>query len=116
MAMDSYTTQDELFLLMYIAHPAPGSDDFGRMGGAFVVCLLDIEDKTEAHRRAIERIEARGWRAHSLEAAERVTREDVDIERRPYFDQALVEKEVVLFYSWAIDAADSESPAPAHES
>ena len=106
-AMQPASAQDELFLLMYIAHPAPGSDEFGRIGGAFVVCLMDLPSKSAAHQRAVETIEAKGWTAASLEAAEVVQRDDVDEERKPYFDQALIDKEVIVFYPWMIDAPDA---------
>ena len=53
-------------------------------------------------------VDRAGESLRDLRVAEIVQRDDVDDERKPHFDRALVEKEVVVFYSWMIDAPDAD--------
>jgi len=107
----------ELFLVTIEARPAPGSEEFGTMGGSFVNCWIDADDLRTAERRAVALIQTDGWMPHRFEEWSIVTREtytdwepqgDGGPDLRELFDQALTDGEVCLFNNWPVDAPDAD--------
>jgi hypothetical protein len=109
------TKAGELFLLTLEANPGPDSEDYGRVGGAFVNCWVDAADLRTAELRALGLIEKHGWRSHRFESWELVSRETY-VNREPPIDgapdfrelveQAFVDGEVCVFNIWPLDAPD----------
>jgi hypothetical protein len=108
------TSAAELFLVTLEAQPETDSEDYGRVGGAYVNCWVDTAELRTAELRALQLIEANRWRAHRFESWELVSREaydsghpmDADPDVRELIAQAFADGEACAFYTWPIDAAD----------
>ena len=62
-------------------------------------CWIKRDDVDEAVSIARRIIAERGWHSEVLEEARRCTREEFPEEGRQFFDQALTDDEVVVFYT-----------------
>jgi hypothetical protein len=111
------SSPNELFLVTIEARPAPGSEEFGELGGSFVNCWVDADDLRTAERRAVALIQADGWMPHRFEEWSLVTREtyadwepldDGEPDSRELFEQALIDGEVCVFYEWPVDDLDAD--------
>ncbi|HBL29456.1 MAG TPA: hypothetical protein DD490_21700 [Acidobacteria bacterium] len=91
-----------MFLLTFQAVPTPDAKEFHDAGGAYVSCWMQNQDKDDAEERARELIEDYGWEVESLEEGAVVTGADYeeDDEDREFYEQALVEGEVLVFNTW----------------
>jgi hypothetical protein len=87
--------------------PTPESQDFAQFAGAHVNCWLALSAE-QAIVRATELIEGYKWRVDAVEETREVHRSDYEQGSQAllYFEQALVDCEVVVFYTWPNDAAD----------
>ena len=67
-------------------------------------------DRFQAESRARELIGEYGWQVEALEEGAIVTSEsyDEDEEDREFFEQALVEKEVLVFNTWPPESEEEE--------
>jgi hypothetical protein len=111
---------DELFFLILEARPEPGAEDFGSVGGAAVSCWVNADDLRSAELRAVALIEGHGWRPHRFDSWKIVNREtyaDGEVasgdepdgpELRGLAEQAFIDGEVCVFYTWPPDANDAE--------
>ena len=81
------------------AIPHKGSAEQGRFGGALVNCWIKRDDLDEAVSVARRMIAERGWFSEGVEEARYCTREEFPEESRQYFDQALTDDEVLVFYT-----------------
>lgn len=70
-------------------------------GGAMVGCWIKNQTKTNAYLIAKGWIENHGWVSLSLEDQYPVTEEDYKVksEGKRYFEQALIDDEVFVFYT-----------------
>lgn len=106
----------EVFFVSMEASPEPGSDDFGSAGGAFVNCYVDADDLRTAELRSISLIEQHGWQPQRLETWELASAQCANSEpsedggptARELVEQALIEGECCVFYTWPIDAPDAD--------
>ena len=91
-----------MFLLTYLAAPTPDAREFQDSGGAYVSCWIQNQDRQEAEKRATELIEEYGWSVEALQDGSVVTSADYarDDEDREFYEQALVEGEVLVFNTW----------------
>jgi hypothetical protein len=99
-----------LFFFTFLATPTPKAKEFQDAGGAYVSCWIQGGDRYGAEARARELIEEYGWSVEALEEGAVVTREaygegDEDLE---FFEQALVEGEVLVFNTWPRSEEDDE--------
>jgi hypothetical protein len=85
------------------AFPNKSSGERTRYGGAMVNCWIKRDDIEEAVSVARRIIAERGWHSELLEEARRCTREEFPEESRQYFDQALTDDEVLVFYTHPAD-------------
>jgi hypothetical protein len=81
------------------AFPNKSSSGRERRGGALVNCWIKRDDIEEAVSVARRIIAERGWHSEALEEAHHCTREEFPEESRQYFDQALTDDEVLVFYT-----------------
>ncbi len=81
------------------AFPTKGSPDEERYGGALVNCWIKRPDLDEAVSVARRMIAERGWFSEEVEEVRHCTREEFPEESRQYFDQALTDDEVLVFYT-----------------
>ncbi|HYO16520.1 MAG TPA: hypothetical protein VE685_25260 [Thermoanaerobaculia bacterium] len=91
-----------MFFLTFLAVPTPDAKEYLEAGGAYVNCWIQSPDRFQAEERARELIREYGWQVEALEEGAIVTSEsyDEDEEDREFFEQALVEREVLVFNTW----------------
>jgi hypothetical protein len=97
-----------MYLFTFLASPTPDAKEFHEAGGAYVNCWIlgdgggDRSDRDAAELRAKELIEEYGWDVDALEEGAIVSGADYpqDDEDRVFYEQALVEREVLVFNTW----------------
>ena len=110
---------EEVFMVRMLASPEPGCDEFGTFGGAYVNCYVDADDLRTAEIRAISLIQLRGWQPQRFETwqltcidcADDVPANESAPSTRELVEQARVDGECCVFYTWPIDASDTDDPA-----
>ena len=93
MAMHFFTFRSE---------PTPNAQEYAEFEGAYVNCWIRNDSREEAQARAAELIRDYGWTVEALEDSGTVSSEDYqeDDEDREFYEQALVEGEVLVFNTW----------------
>src|SRR5262249_55748849 len=93
-----------LYYFLFHAVPVETNPHTSEHGGAYVNCWIDCPTQKEAERVARELIAQDGWVADKLDEARKVSRSyyDQNPEGRQYFDQALVDGEVLVFHTYPI--------------
>lgn len=99
-----------MFFFTFLATPTPDAKEYEDSGGAYVDCWVQSGDRSEAEARAKELIEEYGWAVEALEAGVTVTSQDYqdDDENREFYEQALMEQEVLVFNTWPRDGEDED--------
>ena len=99
-----------MFHLTFLAVPTPDAQEFHDAGGAYVSCWIQGRERDAAERRARELIQDYGWSVEGLEEGAIVSSADygTDDEDREFYEQALVEGEVLVFNTWPRGADDDE--------
>ena len=99
-----------MYLLTFLSVPTSDAKEFDEAGGAYVSCWIQSGDRYTAEQRARNLIQEYGWSVESLEEGAIVTSADYDRddEDRPYYEQALVEGEVLVFNTWPAGEEDGE--------
>lgn len=82
------------------AKPNTTSAEHARYGGALVNCWIQRSSIVEAVSVARRLIAERDWNFEGLEEARFCTREEFPEAARKYFDQALIDDEVLVFYTY----------------
>ena len=101
-----------MFFFTFLAVPTPDAKEFHDSGGAYVNCWIrgDGSDRYQAEARASDLIKEYGWSVEALEEGAIVNSESYgeDEEDREFFEQALVEGEVLVFNTWPRGEGDEE--------
>ena len=100
-----------MFFFTFLAVPTPDAREFHDSGGAYVNCWIRGDgDRHQAEARASDLIHEYGWSVEALEEGAIVNSEsyDEDDEDREFFEQALVEGEVLVFNTWPRGDEDDE--------
>lgn len=96
-----------MFFYTFLAVPTPDAKEFHDSGGAYVNCWIrsDGSDRHQAEERAKDLIQEYGWSVEALEEGAIVNSGSYgeDDEDREFFEQALVEGEVLVFNTWPRD-------------
>jgi len=115
-----------MFYLRYRALPAVDHPRADRLGEALVCCWIDRPTLAEAGSVARTDIAEQHWRILDREVGEEVTAADYEPgdEAHPYYEQALTDREVFVYYTsprypvyWvtaAVTHADPPETAEAH--
>lgn len=99
-----------MFFFTFLASPTSDAKEFEDSGGAYVNCWIRSDDnelsdrqKAEAHARGL--IQEYGWTVDALEEGAIVTGESYgqDDEDREFYEEALMEGEVLVFNTWPRD-------------
>jgi hypothetical protein len=99
-----------MFYLRFVAHLKDAHPKFHETGGAMVNCwiLRDTLEGAESYARGC--IADEEWCITGLEAAFAVTRETQADEGMQYFEQAEIDREVFVFYTFPLGAQDDGTP------
>ncbi len=99
-----------MFLFTFLAVPTPDAQEFEEAGGAYVNCWILGDDKAAAEQRATQLIEEYGWAVEALEEGAIVSSADYPPgeEDREFYEQALIEREVLVFNTWPRGEEDEE--------
>lgn len=91
-----------MFFFTYLAVPTPDAKEFHDAGGAYVNCWIQSQDRHDAEQRSRDLIQEYGWSVEALEEGAIVTGDayEEDEEDREFYEQALVEGEVLVFNTW----------------
>ncbi len=91
-----------MFYFTFRTAPTPDAKEFSDTGGAYVNCWIQGQERTVAEHRATELIEEYGWSVEALEEASTVSSADYteEDEDREFYEQALMEEEVLVFNTW----------------
>ncbi len=79
--------------------------------GAYVNCWIEAADLGEAVCRALAEIARAGWEPEAIRHGAIITREDYagdDDDGLEYFEQALIDKAVCVFYTYPAGSEDEE--------
>ena len=90
-----------IYFFTFLAVPTPEAKEADK-GGACVNCWIQNDDQDAAEERASDLIFEYGWAVESLESVALVDEDDYtdDEEGREFYQQALVENEVLVFHTW----------------
>jgi hypothetical protein len=101
-----------MFFFTFLAVPTPDAKEFHDSGGAYVNCWIrsDGSDRHQAEARASHLIHEYGWSVEALEEGAIVNSESYgeEDEDREFFEQALVESEVLVFNTWPRGEEDDD--------
>jgi hypothetical protein len=99
-----------VYYFTFLASPTPDAGELADAGGAYVNCWILNEDRQPAEQRATSLIEECGWSVEALEEQGTVTSDDYaeDDEDRQFYEQSLVEGEVLVFNVWPRDDNDDD--------
>lgn len=99
-----------MYLFTFLAVPTSEAKEFHESGGAYVSCWIQGSDREQAEERASDLIHEYGWSVEALEEGALVTSADYqdDDEDRQFYEQALVEGEVLVFNTWPRTEDDDE--------
>jgi len=95
-----------MYLLRYRAKPNRDHPKSLEIGGAYINCWMDLDSMESAKVRAMDMINEDGWVVDSLDEAETVLRSDCDKKNCDYFDQAVIDKTVLVLHCWPKAASD----------
>jgi hypothetical protein len=97
-----------MFLVTLEASPKPSHAEYGEVDGAFANCWVNEATAGLAEAVAREGIEGHGWDVVELDEVREITREEYrdDPEALEFFDQAMLDGLVIVFYRWAVGADD----------
>lgn len=101
---------ERLFLITFTARPGENTEAFRQVGGAYVNAWIDAVSEAEALERAQREIRDEGWVIESIDSQAVVCRSDYE-DGDPnlmYFDQALIDKEVLVFNTWPVDRQEDD--------
>ncbi len=94
-----YTANLIMYVLTVVAVTTEQHADHGRIGGAYVACWIDRDTEEQAVTVAHDMIVADNWDVLRTEEISIVTDADYDgdDEYRQYYEQALIDKAVLVF-------------------
>jgi ankyrin repeat protein len=92
-------SNDQIFLIGYHAKPKSEIED---VLGAFINCYIVDTDYSNALIRSKKMVEDEGWDILTTEEEITINRFELedDDERKPYVDQVVIDKDVMVIYSY----------------
>lgn len=88
--------------LQFKASPKEGTTAHDAYGGAHLACWINVNGEEEAREKAKALIARSDWRIDVIEDEHPLTREGYDekSDGLQYYDQALIDGEVLVAYTW----------------
>jgi hypothetical protein len=93
---------DQMYFIIVEATLKTDSEDRGRYGGARVACWIDVTDAKTARDAANRLVAQAGWLPTTTIEARVIGRDDYAVtdDGLKYYEQALVDHEVCVFYTF----------------
>lgn len=97
-----------MYFTIVEAIPEKASEAFDKYGGAHVACWINSDDWNKAQGKAIALVLNSGWHVKKIVEEKSVSPESYSSsdEAVKYFEQALVDGEVCVFYTFPKDMRD----------
>lgn len=89
--------------ITYHVKPNEEFDNLEEIGGAYVNCFIESDSSQRAQEIAIKKIAELNWKIIELEELSNMDEESVSDEKREYYEQALIDKEVFVFYNYPLN-------------
>ena len=89
--------------ITYHVRPTEEFDNEEGIGGAYVNCFIESESSQQAQEIAKKQITELKWEIFELEELTHMDQDTVSEEKREYYEQALIDKEVFVFYTYPIE-------------
>src|SRR5713226_4071577 len=88
-----------MFYFLIEAKPSPDNPEVSELGGAFVSCWIEHPTLEEAESVALKMISEARWQVVAIEERFPIDRSFYDVQSSglQYFEQALLDKEVLVF-------------------
>ncbi|MBX3628165.1 MAG: hypothetical protein KF892_24355 [Rhizobacter sp.] len=100
-----------MYYIQYEVTPAPDSEHFSSVGGAFVNCFVAADSVEKATELALQNFKDNGWLVLGIEE-EPVFAERDDYLDQPewlkWFDLAVAEGECYVFNEWPVEAQEDD--------
>lgn len=89
----------EVKFITYHVKPIEPSD----IGGAYVNCFIESNSSKRAQEIAERQITELNWQIIEMEELTVINQDTVDDDKREYYEQALIDKEVFVFYTYPLE-------------
>ena len=89
-----------IFLFEFEAKPGLSNPEHKTSAGAFVNCWISRKTKSQAEAVARKMIQKQGWTIVEFIKGRRITRNSQRPAGMKYYEQALIDKEVLIFHIW----------------
>jgi hypothetical protein len=99
-----------LFVITFTARPGDNTPASLESGGAYINAWVDASTREEALDRAQRGIRDAEWIVESVEDVALLSRADYEGDHTglQYFDQALIDKEVLVFHTWPVEPQEGD--------
>src|SRR5688572_18132384 len=99
-----------MILLNYHARPVKVSKKPDDIAGAWINCWINSDDVDDATKRALRMMRENGWKEMEIDELFKVERGDYaeNENQLRYFDQALLDDEVLVVYTYPLVEGDEE--------
>jgi len=99
-----------MFYLQYACIPPPTSENYEKLGGAFISCWIQAVSIETARTMADLAIKENNWIVHKLEESNPIKKEDYGIgdESLEYYQQAEIDGEVYVYDAWPNEPQEEE--------
>ncbi len=89
-----------MFLLTYHVKPTSNKKNTGDSKGAFVNCYVVDDNLKNADKIARKEIKEMDWDIVKREEVQTVDKESIADDKKEYYEQALIDKTVFVFYTY----------------
>ncbi len=100
-----------MYYFLFDVRPTPAHPNFTKYGGALVACWIERDNQSQAEAIARTWIARENWAIIELSEAFPITRETQLPGGMRYFDQAEIDHEVFVFYTYPVGTEDDPGVA-----
>lgn len=98
----------KIFLITYHAVPTEKAEQFEMYGGAYVNCYIEADNIYEGLKKAEQEIKDSDWTDLDFQDAMVADPDNMGSDKIEYYEQALIDKEVLVFHCYPINEEEEE--------
>lgn len=98
----------KIFLYTYHAVPTEKVEDYETCAGAYVNCYVEADNVCQGLTKAEQEIKNAYWTDLEFQDAMVAEPDNLDSNKIEYYEQALIDKEVLVFHRYPIDDEENE--------